>query len=387
MVDEDQRPVNISINIHVGVDPKGKPVMDSQEIASLVHGASLPQLVQSTNRPSLAKQASVPKLLSVSSTDSYKSAEHSITPNDVDDAFMRVKGNFELTSWHTYGEAGCTCGELADAFWGSCQAIEQQEAENKKQEIQEKVAAYSEELGCAVIEWQRVAAATSILGREAGRFERHDGPRWLRVHKVFEKFCEGQDGLNGEQFSRLAVECGIVDSKCMKGDVEVIFAQVVLKGERSEQTLPLIVKKTERTLRIAAQHIRCVGAHTITFNQFMNCLDKIATKRGQSSAGFQQRLLDHSPAPDSSFSFSLHDLKASTVDEPAEPVTDSESLPSFRLLVSNSSEEALAPATASTPVPPRKKPKSSSPKSSQELWCALEKRKRAAVAGAVRKSL
>lgn len=55
----------------------------------------------------------------------------------------------------------------------------------------------------------------------------------ISVNTAFYKFASKSDDLmDGSQFCKVCVDCGLLDAKFTRGDVDVVFANVCFRGER-----------------------------------------------------------------------------------------------------------------------------------------------------------
>jgi len=63
--------------------------------------------------------------------------------------------------------------------------------------------------------------------------ERTEDDGGISVNTAFYKFASKSDDLmDGSQFCKVCVDCGLVDAKFTRGDVDVVFANVCFRGER-----------------------------------------------------------------------------------------------------------------------------------------------------------
>lgn len=49
---------------------------------------------------------------------------------------------------------------------------------------------------------------------------------------VFAQFSAGTEEIDGKVFAKLAVDCKIVNNRCTKTDIDLIFARIKDKGAR-----------------------------------------------------------------------------------------------------------------------------------------------------------
>ena len=79
---------------------------------------------------------------------------------------------------------------------------------------------------------------------------------------VFSEFTQGAKEMDGKTFAKMAVDCKIVGKACSKTDIDLIFAKVKDKTARK-----------------------------ITYPQFAAAIEHCATKRGESTADLEAKVL------------------------------------------------------------------------------------------------
>ena len=87
-------------------------------------------------------------------------------------------------------------------------------------------------------------------------------PKITNLKDVFNQFSFGFKEIDGKIFAKLAVDCKIVNKKCSKTDIDLIFAKVKEKSERK-----------------------------ITFPQFKKALELCAEKRGEPMDDLEAKII------------------------------------------------------------------------------------------------
>ena len=92
--------------------------------------------------------------------------------------------------------------------------------------------------------------------------EEEEGDPAADLQAVFNQFSAGAKEIDGKVFAKLAVDCKIVNKKCSKTDIDLIFTKVKEKNARK-----------------------------ITFPQFKTAVEQCAEKRGEPMADLEAAIL------------------------------------------------------------------------------------------------
>jgi len=76
-------------------------------------------------------------------------------------------------------------------------------------------------------------SSLSSRGRVDDERQEDDDGGVISVNTTFYKYAsKSDDYMDGSQFCKVCVDCGLVDAKFTRGDVDVVFANVCFRGER-----------------------------------------------------------------------------------------------------------------------------------------------------------
>ena len=141
------------------------------------------------------------------------------------------------------------------------QTLDRTAADVRGNKLQGDVAHVTHKVAGVVLEEEKKAAPKKASKPAAAREETKSEPA-ASLQAVFTEFSAGAKEIDGKTWAKMAVDCHVVNKQCTKTDIDLIFAKVKDKTARK-----------------------------ITYAQFAQAIEHCATKRGETKADLEAKIL------------------------------------------------------------------------------------------------